>query len=353
MRPGDGISDTTICQDDLGATAIQQREDTMRVGILLGAAAALALSTGVANAADKTIAIVVKSMNNPFFDLVRDGCKKAEAELEGYECYYIGPSEHREDEQLKIVDDLLTRGVDAMAISPSNAPAMANLLRNRAPDIPIITIDADVLAKDADVRRFYLGTNNYDLGAKLAEYLAAAKPDGGSLCLVMGGAAADNINQRAQGSRDVLSGETGLERLTGQKGWTEIDGCPLYTNDDAALGVQMMADTLTANPELDAFILEGGWPQFAPQAYAQLTDQYIDRIKSGDLAIMVSDTLPPQITALKEGRSHAQVGQRPFEMGYQAMYMLRDVLEGKDIKENIYTGLDECTAATADTCLAQ
>src|SRR3546814_8943900 len=50
--------------------------------------------------------------------------------------------------QLKIVDDLLTRGVDAMAISTSNAPAMANLLRNRAPDIPIITINADVLEKD-------------------------------------------------------------------------------------------------------------------------------------------------------------------------------------------------------------
>src|SRR3546814_19136618 len=86
--------------------------------------------------------------------------------------------------QLKIVDDLLTRGVDAMAISTSNAPAMANLLRNRAPDIPIITINADVLEKDADVRRFYLGTNNYELGAKLGEYLAAAKPDGGTLCQI-------------------------------------------------------------------------------------------------------------------------------------------------------------------------
>jgi ribose transport system substrate-binding protein len=40
-------------------------------------------------------------------------------------------------------------------------------------------------------------------------------------------------------------------------------------------------------------------------------------------------------------------------MGYQAMFVLRDILEGKDLKENIYTGLDECTAATADSCLAR
>ncbi len=319
--------------------------------LLLAAAAALSLTGASAHAADKTIAIVVKAMNNPFFDLVRDGCMKAAGELKGYKCEYIGPSQHTEADQLQIINDLLTRGVDAMAISPSNAPAVANLLRRRAPKIPIITIDADVLAKDAELRKLYLGTNNYDLGVKLAQYLKTAKPNGGTLCLVMGGAAADNINQRAQGSRDVLSGQKGLTKLTGQGGWTEVSGCPLYTNDDAALGVQMMADALTANPNLDAFILEGGWPQFAPQAYAQLTNQHLDKIKSGKLALMVSDTLPPQIQALKEGRSHAQVGQRPYEMGYRAMFVLRDMLEGKTITGDIYTGLDECTPANVDTCL--
>ncbi len=85
---------------------------------------------GVAHAQDtKTFAIVVKSMNNPFFNLVRDGCKEAEAELEGIECLYIGPTEHVEAEQIQMVEDLVARGVDAMAISPSNAPAMARKLR--------------------------------------------------------------------------------------------------------------------------------------------------------------------------------------------------------------------------------
>lgn len=50
---------------------------------------------------------------------------------------------------------------------------------------------------------------------------------------------------------------------------------------------------------LDAFVLEGGWPQFVPQAHAQLTDQYMDRIKSKQLVPVVADTLPPQIAALK------------------------------------------------------
>ena len=69
-----------------------------------------------------------------------------------------------------------------------------------------------------------------------------------------------------------LSGKKDLDRLKGEGGWTEIAGCPVFTNDDGPRGVQAMSDILTANPKLDAFVIEGGWPLFgAPQPYRQLT----------------------------------------------------------------------------------
>ena len=74
-----------------------------------------------------------------------------------------------------------------------------------------------------------------------------------------------------QGIRDTLagvaSGEPPGERLTGQNGWTEVDGCPLYTNDDFPLSVQQIEDILGKYPDLDAFIPTGGFPQFVPDAY--------------------------------------------------------------------------------------
>jgi ribose transport system substrate-binding protein len=323
-----------------------------RTVTLLALAGALSLATATASAQDKTLAIVVKGLDNPFFDLIRQGCEKAQAELKGYKCLYTGPASTADEAgAVQVIDDLLTKGVAAMAISPSNAPAVANLLRQRKPTIPIMTIDADLLEKDRDLRRTYLGTDNYLMGVKLAEHLKQIKPSGGSLCLVLGNVAADNINARAAGTRDTLAGKKGTEKLTGQNGWTEISGCPLFTNDDAARGNQMMADVLAANPKLDAFVLEGGWPQFAPQAYAQLTNQHIDRIKTKGLALVVADTLPPQIDALKAGRSHAQVGQRPFEMGYRAPFIMKDMVEGKKVEPVYYTGLDECTPANIDGCL--
>jgi len=323
--------------------------------MLVIVAAALALPAATAAAEDKTLAIVVKGLDNPFFDLIRQGCEKAQAELKGgYRCYYTGPASTADEAgEVQIIDDLLTKGVAAMAISPSNAPAVANVLRQRKPTIPIMTIDADLLAQDHGLRKTYLGTDNYLMGVKLAEHLLKLKPAGGTLCLVLGNVAADNINQRAAGTRDTLAGKKGVERLSGQNGWTEIAGCPLFTNDDAAKGNQMMADVLIANKALDAFVLEGGWPQFAPQAYAQLTDQSMARIMTKQLVLVVADTLPPQIAALEQGRSHAQVGQRPFEMGYRAPFVMKDMVEGKKVDPIYYTGLDECTPANVATCLKQ
>ena len=77
----------------------------------------------------------------------------------------------------------------------------------------------------------------------------------------------------------------------------------------------------------------------------------MDKLKSGALTLVVSDVLPPQIEALKQGRSYAQVGQRPFEMGYRAPFIMKDMVEGKAVENVYYTGLDECVAANADTCI--
>src|SRR6202140_3786705 len=94
------------------------------------AAAILGLPT-LASAEGKLVfALVPKNMNNPFFDQARDGCKKAEAELKGaIECLYIGPGEHGGgEEQVQVVNDLIAKKVDGIAVSPSNAAAVGRAL---------------------------------------------------------------------------------------------------------------------------------------------------------------------------------------------------------------------------------
>src|SRR5687767_1224314 len=319
------------------------------------------LIAGSASAQDKlTIAVVPKNLNNPFFDQAKLGCDKAVEEIgaDKVECMFTGPGEHGGgEEQVQIVADLVAKGVDGIAVAPANAAAMSAALRDaQAAGIPVLTWDSDVLPEDKGLRLAYVGTHNYDIGVNLAKLAQKIKPEGGTICIQSGGAAAANHNERMQGIRDTLAGvERGDppgERLTGQNGWTEVDGCPLYTNDDFPLSVQQLEDTLGKYPDLDAFIPTGGFPQFVPDAYRAAVTPHKDKIASGELALVVADTLPVQIDLLKEGLSAGQVGQRPFEMGYKSIFALKDIAEGKPAPADpTYTGLDVCTAETADTCV--
>ena len=321
-------------------------------------AALLGLSAAAAQAADMTFAVVPKNLNNPFFEMARDGCMKAQEEMEGAECLFIGPPEHDAQKQVQTIQDLISRGVDGIAVSPADAPAVGRALqRAKEAGIPVMTWDADLLEKDKELRSTYVGTKNYDIGVNLAKIVQELKPEGGTICLQTGGAAAANHNERLQGIRDTLSGEPSDSapgnRLTGQNGWTEVEGCPLITDDDSARAVSQLADILGKYQDLDAFISTGAFTQWSDNAYRQVVEQYKDKLDSKELVIAVADTLPMQMEQLKDGLSHGQVGQRPFDMGYQAMHILKELKEGKQVEDPIYTGLDVCTPENADNCLQQ
>jgi ribose transport system substrate-binding protein len=328
----------------------------MRKVLLLFAATALAISAGSALAQQKQLVIVVKGLDNPFFEAIHQGCEKWNKENASseYNCFYTGPASTSDEAgEAQIVQDMLGKAdTAAIAISPSNAPLIANTIKAANPKIPVMTIDADLKTEDAALRKTYLGTDNYLMGFRLGEYVKKVKPNGGTVCLIEGNAAADNILRRASGTRDALSGQKGLERLNGEGGWTEVAGCPVFTNDDGPAGVQAMTDILTANPKLDAIVIEGGWPLFgAPQPYRQLTDQYKKQIDDKSLVIVAADTIGEEVALAKEGRVEALVGQRPFEMGYKAPSVMIDLIEGKKVDDPVFTGLDECTKDTADTCI--
>jgi ribose transport system substrate-binding protein len=331
--------------------------------ILLVTAVAIGAMTAATSGAQAkyVFALVPKNMNNPFFDQARDGCKKAEAESNGaFECMYIGPGEHGGgDEEVAIVQDLVAKKVDGIAVSPANAAAMA-VAAQAAKDagIPMLTWDSDLLPDNKGLRVAYIGTHNYEIGSNLAKIAMKVKPKGGTICIQSGGAAAANHNERMQGIRDTLAGKQSAaspgDRLTGQNGWTEIEGCPLYTNDDFPLSVQQFQDIMGKNPNLDAFIPTGGFPQFVPDANRAAVGPFKDKIASHALALIVADTLPVQIDQMKEGLSLGQVGQRPFEMGYKTMMALWAMKQGKPAPTDpTYTGLDVCTPETADTCIAK
>ena len=158
-----------------------------------------------------------------------------------------------------------------------------------------------------------------------------------------------------QGIRDTLAGKTSAEapgeRLTGQNGWTEVAGCPLYTNDDFTVAMQQMEDILGKYPKLDAFVPTGGFPQFLPRGLSKTAEKVQGQDRLGQARAGGRRHAAGADRSDEEGPVGGQVGQRPFEMGYKVMYFL-DMKEGKPAPSDpTYTGLDVCTPKNADTCM--
>ncbi len=289
-----------------------------------------------ADAAALRFAIVPKSMNNPYFDLSREGCDKEAAKL-GVTCVYQGPVEQEPATQVQIIQDLISRHVDGLAISVADPASVTRVIRRaRAAGIPVITFDAD---SPNSKRQAYVGTDNNQLGQALGHALISVHPQPGSYAMVSGGPAAQNLAERVAGVRSVLKAA----------GWTEVGGSPTFCNDDSALAVQQMSDLLTANPNLAAIVPVGGWPLFSQEAYSRLAGREKDAMKSGKFAIVSADTLPAEIAELKAGAVSALVGQRPREMGADAMDILMALHQGKSVPAVTYVGLDNVTQANADS----
>lgn len=299
---------------------------------LLLAALAASVLAGPALAQDTLrFAIVPKAMNNPYFDLSRDGCNERAKELGNIECVYIGPVEHEPATQVQIINDLISQGVDGIAVAVSDANAATKVIQNALDaGIPIITFDAD--AADS-ARQAHVGTDNRAFGRQLGEELKKIRPEGGTYGMISGGPAATNLADRVEGVREALAGSN----------WTEIEGSPLFSNDDLALSVQQMQDMVTANPDINAIIPVGGWPMFVPEAYKSFVDSQKARIDSGDFVLVVADTLPVQIQLLNEGYANALVGQQPYEMGRIAMDLLLALSKDEAVEEITYADLEIVT----------
>jgi ribose transport system substrate-binding protein len=337
----------------------------------LGAAALLALiaSETIVSASEYyTFALVPRNTDSPYFDDALAGCKKAADEtaeaarlnnaVKAVKCLYIGPGRNGgSDEQALIVHDLISNRIDGIAVAPSDVSAVANALQAAgAANIPIVTWYSDLPPTDTGLRAAFVGSDNYQIGVDLAELVMQKKLKGGVICIQSGSATSSNDNERIQGIRDTLaakpSKDAAVARLNGQNGWKEADGCPLYAADDAVRADQQIDEILARYPNLDALVLPSALAQLRPTVYSGAISKYKERLASGQLIIVSAGALPTQLQLLKDGLSSGQVGQRPFEMGYRAMYLLKDLKEGKTAPNApIHAGLSVCTLNNVNNCV--
>lgn len=258
-----------------------------------------------------------------FWNIAKVGCEDAGRELQ-VDVRVIMPAEATAVEQKRLVEDLLTSGVQAIAISPIDAANQLEQLNNWAEKVPLITQDSD--APDSK-RIMYIGMDNYLAGRMCGDLVKRALPDGGEVGIFIGRMEQDNSKRRRQGVIDALLDRpidpTRYDATDGEiKGdkYTIVGTITDQGKEDVAK--RKAEDAITAYPGMDAMV--GLFAYNPPQILQALQSQG----KAGQIKVVGFDEDDATLQGIKDGLIEGTVVQNPYEYGYRSIEALKKILAG-------------------------
>src|SRR5262249_47771737 len=182
-----------------------------RLGWLALSLAILWLSGCGRGPARETYAFITNN-DHDFWLIAEKGTQQAARELDVDVEFKMPIGGGTPEEQQRLIEDLLNKGVKGVAISPNDAKNMVSFFKQKVmPKVPLITQDSDV--PDASARRCYIGTHNYRAGRAAGKLVTEAAPKGGKIVIFVGKMDVQNAVERRQGLLDYLRDHAATKKV--------------------------------------------------------------------------------------------------------------------------------------------
>ena len=283
---------------------------------LLALFAACAPTVAEEEAEPFEIAVVVKITGIPWFNVVETGVNRAATEL-GVNAYQTGPAE-ADAAQVKIVEDLIAKGVDAIAVVPNDAKALEPVFEKaKAAGIVVITHESpDQVGTDFDFEPI----DNVKFGQGAWDQLVRHMGDTGEYAIFVGGLTVPLHNFWA---------DTGIEYAKEKYPNLTLVTDRIPCGEDQELARQKTLELLKAYPNLKGIVGFGSLgPIGAAQALKEkgLTDQ----------VAVVGTVIPSQAAPyLKEGSLKEGILWNPADAGFGMVWLAKYLLEGNKIATGV------------------
>jgi ribose transport system substrate-binding protein len=249
----------------------------------------------------------VTNNSSDFWTIARKGTEKADTEFDDVTVEFRMPADGTAAEQKRMIDDLLAKGVDGLAVSPVDPENQTQSLNETAKHALVVTQDSDAPKSD---RAFYVGTDNVAAGRAAGALIKEVLPQGGKIMLFVGKLDARNAQERLQGIKEALQG-------------SNVQILDVRTDDtDRVRAKSNVSDTLVKYPDVVGLV--GLWSYNGPAILSAVQDAN----KTGAVKIVAFDEEDNTLNGVKQGAIYATVVQQPFEFGYQAIKMMRQYLKG-------------------------
>lgn len=293
--------------------------------LALALSAALPLFGQEAAAAKKPRLAFVTNCVAEFWTVASFGVEAAKKEF-GIEALVRMPANGTAEEQKRILEDLLAKGVQGIALSPKDPENMTPLLDKIAARTLLITQDSDA---PASKRLCYVGMDNYDAGRLCGQLVKEAMPQGGAVVLLIGNLDQDNARRRRQGVVDEL-----LDRTRDPA---------RFDPQDAVLKGDRFEIRATFTDQFDrqkakaaAQDALGRWSDLAGMVglYEYEPPLLVEAVKSAGklakVAIVAFDENEATLQGIADGHVHGTVVQNPYEYARQSLGLLAALVREPD-----------------------
>jgi ribose transport system substrate-binding protein len=259
----------------------------------------------------KVIAVIPKGNADIFWQSVHAGAVKAGREV-GVDIVWNGPpSETDYTMQIQVVDAMINRRVDAIALAPTDRKGLVTVV-DRAADqkIPVIIFDSPV---DTDRFVSQVATDNYKAGQMAGERMGKILNGTGKVVILGVKPGAASTEAREKGFEDVVHQKfPGIQILDKRFGMAVV-----------ATSMTVAENMLTAHPDLNGI--------FASNESGTIGSSQALRSRRSKVKLVGFDWSPTLIDDLKSGLIDSLVIQDPFQMGYQSVATAVKHMQGQPV----------------------
>lgn len=278
------------------------KKTTLRTLII----AAIAGSSMAAHA--ETIALVISTLDNPFFVTLKEGAEAKAKEL-GHDIIVLD-SQNDPAKELANVEDITVRGADVLLINPADSDAVGNAIAiANQKNLPVITLDRNAARGDV---ASHIASDNVAGGQMAGEFIASIAGKGAKLIQLEGIPGTSAARERGEGFKKAADAAQ----------FTVLASQP--ADFDRTKGLNVMENLLTAQPEVQAVFAQND--EMALGALRALQAAGRD-----DVVLVGFDGTDDGVAAVEAGKLAATIAQQPDLIGAIGVETADKIIKGETV----------------------
>lgn len=264
----------------------------------------------------KKIAVIISTLNNPWFVVLADSAKENATRL-GYEAV-VFDSQNDPAKETEHFDNVIASGYSAVLFNPTDADgSIANVRRAKEADVPVFCMDREINATDAAVSQVL--SDNYSGCVAIGQHFVKEVGESGTYVELLGLVGDNNTRNRSDGFHSVVDRYSDLKMVAQQS-----------ADFDRAKALEVMEAILQANPDINAVFC--GNDAMAMGAYQALLAAGKDK----QVKVFGFDGADDVVRMISEGKIVATGMQFPKLMAQTAAEYADKYLNGdKDCSQKV------------------